>query len=151
MPKTNPAGLAIIKASEGDVLRAYWDRYGQVWTIGYGHTGPDVGPGLAITQERAEELLESDLERTEKGVNSLCARAISSNQFSALVSFAYNEGLEQLAESTLMHLVNAGHFAEAANQFSFWIYAGGVILPGLITRRAKEQALFRQKEEPHAS
>ena len=35
---------------------AYWDQYGQVWTIGYGHTGSDVYQGLTITKAKAQSL-----------------------------------------------------------------------------------------------
>lgn len=152
MPKTNAAGVSIIKSDEGDVLTAYGDPRtgGEPWTIGYGHTGScaaiginaDVHPGMTISQAQADALLAADLESTERGVNALCARSLNSNQFSALVSFAYNEGVGQLATSTLMALVNAGHFTEAAYQFQFWIYAQGRVMPGLVKRRAQEAALF---------
>ena len=40
-------GLDLIKKFEGCRLTAYADVAG-VWTIGYGHTGKDVVPGLTI-------------------------------------------------------------------------------------------------------
>nr|WP_205208480.1 hypothetical protein [Chromobacterium haemolyticum] len=42
-------GIKLIQQFEGLRLKAYQDAVG-VWTIGYGHTGPDVTPGLVITQ-----------------------------------------------------------------------------------------------------
>ena len=55
---------------EGLRLTAYQDMVG-VWTIGYGHTGPDVKAGLTITQQQAEQLLINDLACFNNGVNAL--------------------------------------------------------------------------------
>jgi lysozyme len=153
MPKINAAGLAILKKYEGCVLSAYPDpgTGGEPFTIGWGHTGSlaaiginrDVIMGDAITQAQADTLLQHDLDATyEPGVNGLCVRSINPNQFSALVSFAYNEGVGALSTSTLMLLVNAGHFVEAANQFQYWVWADGQVLPGLVARRQAEKQLF---------
>ena len=56
----SPNGQTLIKKFEGLRLTAYQDMVG-VWTIGYGHTGPDVKPGLTITQQQADQLLINDL------------------------------------------------------------------------------------------
>jgi lysozyme len=42
--KTSSAGLQLIVRFEGVRLKAYDDGVG-VWTIGVGHTGPDVQAG----------------------------------------------------------------------------------------------------------
>ncbi len=39
---------------------AYQDIVG-VWTIGYGDTGPDVGPGIVWTQEQCDSALTNRL------------------------------------------------------------------------------------------
>ena len=49
----NNAGLALIKQFEGLRLDAYKCPAG-VWTIGYGHTGPDVAPGDTIRETDAK-------------------------------------------------------------------------------------------------
>ncbi len=148
MPNINAAGLALVKSFEGCRLTAYPDpgTGGEPYTIGYGHTG-GVTPDETITQEQADALLAEDLQKFEQGVNGLCARPLTSNQFSALVSFAYNVGLGALAGSTLMRLVNAGNFKEAAAQFSSWVYAGGQAMEGLVRRRAAEAALFSESRQ----
>jgi lysozyme len=142
---TNAAGLKIIKDAEGLRLNAYPDpgTGGAPWTIGYGHTGPDVHPGLTITSERATELLAADLARFELAVSSLCP-VTTENQFSALVSFAYNLGPGALKGSTLCRLHNEGRYIEAAAQFQRWNKAAGQVLPGLTKRRAAEAALYRK-------
>lgn len=146
MPAINQAGLALLERFEGCELTAYQDSVG-VWTIGYGHTG-DVRPGEVITQAQADEMLRNDLCGFENGVNAMVARNLTSNQFSALVCFAYNVGLEALKESTLLSLVNTGDFTRAAAEFGKWVYAGGVILEGLVRRRAAEAALFSTPDIP---
>jgi len=45
---------------EGCRLKAYLDTVG-VWTIGYGHTGPEVVEGLEWTQEKADSTLDEDI------------------------------------------------------------------------------------------
>ncbi|MGL4407393.1 MAG: lysozyme [Zoogloea sp.] len=141
MRTINAAGLALIKQSEGLRLDAYPDVV-NVWTIGYGHTGPDVHPGLTITQAQAEQLLKQDLARFEQGVSQLVRVSLNDNQFAALVSFSYNLGLGNLRNSTLLRLLNQGDYAGAALQFPRWNRAGGHVVQGLVTRRKQEQALF---------
>ena len=48
-------GAHLTEQFEGCKLTAYPDPAtgGDPWTIGYGHTGNDVYPGLTITQEQA--------------------------------------------------------------------------------------------------
>lgn len=142
MPKTNAEGIALIQSFESCRLEAYPDPAtgGDPWTNGWGHTGPEVKPGTVITQEQADETFLRDLSRFEQAVQDCCAVNLTSNQFSALVSFEYNTGA--LAHSTLMRLVNAGNFAAAADQFSHWVWANGKVMPGLVRRRAAERALF---------
>ncbi len=143
MPTINQAGLDLIKNFEGCRLTAYPDpgSGGEPWTIGYGHTGPEVHEGLTITQEQADQDLQRDLQNFEQAVNDLIAVSLTPNQFAALVSFDYNTG--SLATSTLLRLVNAGNFQAAAGQFALWVHDGnGNVLPGLVRRRAAEKQLF---------
>lgn len=138
-------GLALIKRWEGLRLQAYLCPAG-VWTIGYGHTGPDVTPGLVITEAYAEALLRQDLRTFEDGVSRLVTAPLTDNQFSALVSLAFNIGLGAFARSTLLRKLNAGDYAGAQAQFHVWNKAGGKVLPGLVNRRAGEAALFGRGE-----
>jgi lysozyme len=68
---------------------------------------------------------------------------LTQNQFDALVDFTFNVGQGNLASSTLLRELNAGNTAGAAAQFLVWVYAKGVELPGLVTRRQAEAALFQ--------
>ena len=141
----NDAGLQIIKDSEGLRTTAYYDT-GNVMTIGYGHTSaagaPKVVKGMTITAAEAEEILRRDVAGAEKDVLALVKVPLNENQFSALVSFVFNLGRAQVADSTLLRKLNAG--ADPASEFDRWIYDNGKRLEGLVKRRAKERALFEK-------
>ena len=139
--KTSPAGIELIKGFESCQLAAYLCPAGK-WTIGYGHTGPDVKPGLTITQQQAEQLLINDLVQFERRVNDLVTVQINQNQFDALVSFSYNLGVGALQKSTLLRLLNAGSYQPAADEFPRWKRAGGNVVAGLTRRRYAERQLF---------
>lgn len=136
----NAKGLALMKAFEGCELKAYKDQAG-VWTIGYGHT-KDVVPGMVITQEEAEEYFKEDLLDFEEGVSDLLTIEVTDNQFSALVSFAYNLGLGSLKKSHLLSFLNQGMAEKAATQFVKWDLVNGIPDKGILRRREAERDLF---------
>ena len=137
----NEAGLELIKESEGLKLEAYYCPAGKL-TIGYGHTGTDVTPHMAITLGQAERLLDADLERVEEGIEALVKVPLSANQFSALCSFAYNLGLGALGGSTLLRKLNQQDYSGAALEFLRWDHIGQAENEGLKTLRTNERALF---------
>ena len=140
--KISDAGFNMIREFEGLRVAAYRCPAG-IWTIGYGHTGPDVYRGLRITPERACRLLEQDIVRFECGVDDLLGNApTTQGQFDALVSFAFNCGLGALRGSTLLKLHRAGKYRLAAAAFMLWIRGGGRKLPGLVRRRNAERRLY---------
>lgn len=170
-------GLALIKHFEGCVLSAYPDPASQLaqacrshglplsefrmvvgwhemrgdpWTIGWGHTGREVRPGVVWSQLQADAALALDLHSFECDVSILVRVSILQCEFDALCSFAFNVGsdidddhvAEGLGDSTLLRLLNAGDHAGAAAQFEKWVKAQGKTLPGLVARRKAERALF---------
>jgi lysozyme len=142
--KTSNAGLQLITRFEGVRLNAYDDGVG-VWTIGVGHTGPDVHPGLTITMKRALELLRGDLADAEKQVTQAVKRPLNQSQFDALVSLVFNTGPLPL-HKTLGSCLNNGDFNGASAEFGKWCKAtknGQLItLEGLVRRRAAERQMF---------
>jgi lysozyme len=138
------AGLRLTKRFEGLELSAYQDQ-GGVWTIGYGHTGPNVHGGLTITEEQAEQLLESDLAAAVACVNRAVKVELEQNQFDALVDFVFNLGAASLLTSTMLRHLNAGRMADAAQQFPLWDHCKGVVVPGLLRRRQAEMEMFLQQ------
>ena len=59
----DPTLYGTLQRAEGLVLHAYWDPVGKVWTAGYGHTGPDVTPGMLVTIELARKWLYDDADK----------------------------------------------------------------------------------------
>jgi lysozyme len=139
--KTNQAGLDLIKKFEGLRLKAYQDSV-NVWTIGYGHTGPDVYRGQVISASEAEQLLKDDLIEAEHDVMRLVHVPLTENQFAALVSFTFNLGGGALKKSTLLRVLNLREYDHAGKQFLVWNRAGGKVLKGLTVRRQAERELF---------
>jgi GH24 family phage-related lysozyme (muramidase) len=68
-----PEGWTLLKTWEGCHLSAYPDPAsgGPPWTIGYGHTGAEVVPGVTITQEQAEAWLNQDVAEAAGAVDRL--------------------------------------------------------------------------------
>lgn len=179
--KTSPVGVELIHSFELCELESYPDpgsplgrecsrkglpmrRYREVpgyagmtgapWTIGWGHTGNDVRPSICISQQRADELFAQDLAEVEAGVNRLVKVRLTQNQFDALVSFAYNCGLDEdsdilpegLGDSTLLKYVNQNKHVLAAAEMLKWNKSGGRVLLGLIRRRQAENKLYSTPE-----
>lgn len=143
--KLSNNGLAVIKYFESCNLSTYPDpgTGGAPWTIGWGHTGGDVRPGMKWTQKQADDTLLADLRRFEEGVSSLVSVVLSQGQYDALVCFSYNVGLTALKNSTLLEMINNKRFDQALAQFARWNKAGGRVMKGLVRRRAAESWLWR--------
>ena len=137
----NDAGLDLLKSFEKCRLKAYKDS-GGILTIGWGHTGEDVHEGQVISQEDADDLLGDDLSSFEAGVADLLDVDATPNQFSALVVFSYNVGLNALSGSTLLKKFNSGDTTGASEQFLRWNKVNGQPLEGLTRRREAEKSLF---------
>lgn len=130
----------MIRQFEGLRLTAYRCPAG-VWTIGYGHTF-GVVPGVAITEEQSEEYLKHDIAAAENIVNAEC-RNLRQCQFDALVSFVFNVGGGNFQRSTLLKKIKANPDDNSImDEFLRWVYAKGVVLPGLQKRRLAEMKLY---------
>jgi lysozyme len=134
-------GFALTRSFEGLRLAAYQDSAG-VWTIGYGHTGPEVHAGQRITEQEAEGLLRADLAAAVECVRHALKVELTQSQFDALVDFCFNVGRGNFLGSSLLRFANAAEMESATQQFGLWVHAGGRVLPGLVRRRAAEAALF---------
>jgi len=149
--KLSDKGLQLIKDFEGFEGKAYLCPAG-VPTIGYGATYyPKTNDAVLlcdedITEHYASVLLQEMVGSYERGVMRYVTSKLSSNQFDALVSFAYNVGLSALKSSTLLKRVNANPCDEnIAYQFSRWNKANGKVLKGLTKRRKAESDLYYER------
>ena len=137
-------GKDFIKSFEGLRLKAYWDKDGKVWTIGWGHTR-GVKQGMVITKAQAEQFLADDLAPIERHLTAdLGEDGVLQCQFDALCSFCFNLGVGAYMKSTLRKYVKAGRDADADREFGKWVHAGGRVLPGLVRRRKAEAELYAQ-------
>lgn len=144
--KVNDKGIQLIKSFEGCKLNAYLDSV-NVPTIGYGATyykdGSKIKLGDKITQQQADELLAFHVSEFANGVAKLITSPLNDNQFSALVSFAFNLGIGNLKKSTLLKKLNVNpNDITIKDEFLKWNRAGGKILNGLTRRRNAESQLY---------
>jgi lysozyme len=135
MMKMSENGAKVLIMREGLRTKAYKDTKG-IWTIGVGHTGPEVVEELVITKEKAHELFRKDVAWAEDAVN-LVKVPLTQNQFDALVSFVFNVGAGAWKRSTMLKLLNAGDYVGASKQFDRW-----VIPIEITSRRMSEKAQF---------
>lgn len=139
--KINKEGLEHIKRWEGLKLKAY-KCPADIWTIGYGSTGPHVHQGLTISRDEAERLLIKDLERFERAVEQAVKVPLNDNQFATLVSFAFNVGEGAFQKSTLLRKLNREDYDAVPRELMKWVNGGGKRLQGLVNRRAAEGGLW---------
>lgn len=159
-------GLDLIKRQEGyhtalpdGGCKAYQCPAG-VWTCGWGCTA-GVGPLTQWTKAEAEERLREEMREHERNVEKLVKVPLRQGQFDALVSLCYNVGPGNLGKSTLLKHLNSGDYVRAASHFGDFKRArvSGLtakrmrvadgtlaVLPGLVSRRADESALFLEAE-----
>lgn len=152
--RMSQAGRDRLKRREKLELAAYPDpgsANGDPWTIGYGHTGREVHRGLVWTEAQCNAAFDADLAKFEDGVNMLLgATPTTQNQFDALVSLAFNIGLdidadtiaEGLGDSSLLRAHKASDYATAQSKFIAWRFNDGREMKGLVNRRKEEARVY---------
>lgn len=154
------AGIALIQHFEGcgtrrkdGQLAAYPDPAsgGAPWTIGWGSTGRDIVKGTVWSQAQCDARMGRDATMLAAGIiHMLGAAPVTQHQLDAMISFAYNIGLDDngdgiaqgLGDSTLFRKHKSGDYAGAQAEFAKWNKAAGKVMPGLTRRRAAEAALY---------
>lgn len=138
------ACCALIKRFEELRLEAYPDPAtgAEPWTIGWGHTGPEVHEGLVISEGIADAYLVKDMQDAVEAVNALVKVDMTQGQFDALVSFVFNCGAGNFAKSTMLKKMNEGDTVKASLEILKWNRGDGKVMNGLVRRRAAEQSLF---------
>lgn len=155
--RTNKKGIALIKEKEG------WfpDPYrcpANVITIAWGTTYYPDGSKVKMsdpscTKEQGEKWLLSELDEKEEAITRFIKNhgvTLNDNQFSALVSFAYNLGFGYVTNktSTMSRALMSGDMEACANAFMLYTKARVgrfrrlKTLRGLVIRRGQERDLF---------
>lgn len=129
-------------------------------TIGWGCT-EGVHLGMVWTLVEAEAALTRELEKFLAGVMQRVTVPLNANELAACASLAYNIGfggvdkngrkIPGFGNSTLLKRLNKGDRKGAAKAFAMWNRGGGHVLPGLVSRRASEAALFLKPTAPEAA
>ena len=110
------------------------------WTIGYGRLcDPNHPP---ITEAEAEAYLARDLQTALAATLRHCPVSATEpeGRLAAIVDFTFNLGAGRLQTSTLRRRINQRDWAAAATELRRWVYGGGKVLSGLVTRRETEAA-----------
>jgi lysozyme len=138
-----------------------------IWTVGFGHALWNLREGRwykgqadketvykmypSLSEQDARVLLSTDLPEYEGLVLSMIKRRdLTDNEYSALVSFAFNCGthyknaLGIRVPYKIWSLIDKR--ASTSEIFNYWctsvVKGGGKILPGLVRRRRAEAVLF---------
>jgi len=160
MNKVNEKGIELLHDFEKLRFRAYDDAQPNVvltektvikghLTIGWGQTGKWIKWDSQIDRVKADELFLESLEYAESIVKKLIKVPLNDNQYSALVSFAYNSGGGYFSKSTgkwtpyeLWRYINEGRTDIGAKWLKTAITSKGVKMNGLVARRKAEYDLF---------
>ena len=114
-----------IEHAEGFRSHAYWDGIGHVWTVGFGQTGPDIGPNTVVTRQEATQWLIGD----ETALTSQLFAALpwvvnlDSVRVGALIDAAYNLGLNGLLQfGQALSAMKVGNWKKSVSGFraSLW-------------------------------
>jgi lysozyme len=157
----SPRCIDLIHGSEGfytklpnGSYKSYLDKLANppVWTIYCGLTKGVTGETV-WTVDQCEKAFSKEMSFYEDSIERMVTVPLNQNQFDALVSLVYNIGPGNPAAkrakdkkgfywSTLRKLINEVKFDKCPEQFKRYIHSGGKVRAGLVTRRAKEAALF---------
>lgn len=136
----------------GVALQAYRCPAG-VWTCGWGETD-GVGPNTRWTKAYADQRFCDSLGERVAAVRAMVTVQTTSNEMAALVSLAYNIGNAALQRSSVLAAHNRGDTHAAARAFGLWnkarVNGQLTVLPGLVSRRAREAALYLTPEQDAA-
>ncbi|ACE75768.1 P28 [Xanthomonas phage phiL7] len=136
------AGVVAVSNHEGLRYATYPDPAtgGAPYTVCYGHTGPEVKPGMVVKQAQCDKWLAQDLRKAQGVVLSTARVRIQQGELDAYTSFVFNVGGGNWRSSTMLRLLNQGKRKEACDQFPRWVYANKIKMEGLATRRYEERA-----------
>lgn len=143
------------RAAEADRERAYRDG-GGVWTIGTGHTGPEVHEGLVWPKSLRDAALRADADKAAgllaSRVKAAVIDTLSDHQYSALLSFVFNLGANPKWQ--IWKRLNAGQLGavpDEISRFHFIVHDDGTKedSPGLRNRRNAEVLFWNTPDDTH--
>jgi lysozyme len=135
-------------APSNTTIYAYYDKLGAVWTIGWGTTyypnGARVKQGDKITKAEADAIVKQIMTEKESEVSKFIdSDSLTNNEYAALLSIAYNAGVNGLKKTSIDESLLTKTRQETANIIKDSILtAKGVYVQGLKNRRIDESKLF---------
>lgn len=113
--------LSDLQSDEGLRLEAYPDPIsgGDPWTIGFGHTGPEVHKGLIWSNAQCEGALINDVMKVKNGLNAHIPwwTSLDDLRQDVLVNMAFNMGVEGLLGFPhMLACAHGGDYAGASEQ-----------------------------------
>ena len=140
MPGLSPARLRRIKHIQHDRPIAFRHSRQHVRLPAAGHavirTKPDSG-----TRQKSMSGIPSTRPRIP----------LSPDQRGSLVDFVYQMGEPNFSRSTLLTVVNSGHFELVPNELKKWVIQGGKPMPGLARRRDRETQIWTNAPTPQTT
>ncbi|WP_437616534.1 lysozyme [Erwinia sp. V71] len=138
--RTNERGLELIGNAESCRRSPYICPAG-VLTDGIGNTH-GVKAGTVKTDEQVATDWQKNILDAESCVNRYAkGKSLPDNVFSAATSVTFRAGCGNLRTSQMFRFMRTGQLKAACEQFPRWVYGGGRILSGLVTRAGNERAL----------
>lgn len=134
----DPNWLAHLRHEEG-FRRVVYQCSGGVWTIGYGHTGPEITATTPpATDTQIATWLQADAAEAMAQALGLSPGLVAAApaRLAAVADFCFNCGPHAYANSTFRRCIDAGNWVEAAAQNQRWVFAKKVRQRGLVRRRA---------------
>ncbi|WP_165830734.1 lysozyme [Phenylobacterium soli] len=124
---------------EGWVTKTYSDPV-EIPTACAGVT-KGVVAGKTYTDEQCEQMTAQALVQHGLEVAHCLPENLPTDTRAAFLSFSYNIGSAGFCASRVAQLARAGRLGEACGALRLYVFAGKKKLPGLVARRAEEQAL----------
>jgi len=129
-----PKSLTMLQNLEDWRAKAFMDP-NDGWTIGWGRM-QNVKEGDTTTKAKETKWMTEYIEHLEEFMKGMVRVPLNDQQHDAMVIFIYNIGTGQFVNSTLRRRLNEGVYGEVPAQMARWIYDDGVVVPGLMIRRA---------------
>jgi GH24 family phage-related lysozyme (muramidase) len=150
--RVSARGRALVVNEEKMVAKPYLDVTGNL-TIGAGHlvTQEEKDTGQLIIAAPYKDglplpvldlLLSNDLSGVEDAINHGVTVPLNQNQFDALADLIFNIGVTAFKNSTLLKLLNQGHYTSVPEQLRRWTFSKGIKITALVNRREHEITLW---------
>ena len=128
MTEIRKTARSMLISEEGWRNKAYPDPLtkGPPWTIGVGHTGPEVHEGLYWSDDKVSEVLDADIAKATVECNTRFApwfQHLNDARQSVLVSMVFQMGLPRvIGFKQALNAMKTGSFEQAAAEMldSYW-------------------------------